>query len=181
MNRALLAFVMTGLIAAFSSLGCGADEELPDPAAQAKPAQLDKPVQATPAPAPQAMPQQDEASSAEVAANVAARLGQTVDLPEFYPEDGPVYPGAKPSHVQQLPNGKVSVVFGTDTPVEEAAKVMSEASEAKGWTIASEDMIERGFLARGTKDGRNLMILTNRVSDGAEDEAVTLVAVSIDP
>ena len=53
---------------------------------------------------------------------------------------------------------------------------MSEAAEAKGWSIDSENQIERGFLTQASKSGRQLVILTSRVEDG-----VTLVAVSVDP
>ena len=185
MNRALLVLVSTALVACLLSFGCGGDEELPEPtardaapsaekpAAQATPA---SPTQGTPAPSPVI----DEKARAEMADNLAERLTETVELPDYFPEDGPVYPGSKPSHVQQLPNGKVTVMFGTDASVEDAVRVMISAAEDQGWTIASEDQIERGSLTRATKGGRSATILTNSVKEPGT-EGATLVAVSIDP
>ena len=74
----------------------------------------------------------------------------------------------------------MSLVFGTEAPESEAARIMAEASEAKGWRVDSEDLIEGGRLARASKDGRSLTILTNTI-DGGSGGATTLVAVSIDP
>ncbi len=121
----------------------------------------------------------ESSSSTSAAGVVANQLSAKIDLPDYYPADGPVYPGAKPSKAQQSANGRVSLVFGTDASVDDAARLMADEAESKGWAIASKDEIERGYLTRASKDGRNLMILTNRMEEGGD--AVTLVAVSVDP
>jgi hypothetical protein len=114
-------------------------------------------------------------------ADLSEQLRVTIEIPSYYPEDGPIYPGAMPSQSQQSPNGRVSLVFGTDEMPPEASAVMNEAAEAKGWTILSEDRLERGLLTQAEKGSRKLMILTSRMDGGSGGEPVTLVAISVDP
>jgi len=163
------------------AMGCGGgDEELPDPTSRPAPEAPARAVgDATPAPAPVPTPP-GRAERAPGVPSVAEQLSEKIELPDFFPEDGPVYPGAEPSLAQQQANGRVSLMFGADASVEEAAKVMAEASEAKGWTIVAEDLIEDGIVSRATKEGRNLLVLT-RVMREEGQEDVTLVAVSVDP
>jgi len=186
MNRAVIMLVSTALAASIFGIGCGGgDEDLPaasDRSASERTERAAPPAPTpTQTPTPTPAPTEAQLEGAREGAAVAARqLRETIELPSFYPEDGPIYPGAKPSKVEQAANGKVSVIFGTEAMPEEAAKVMNEAAEAKGWRIDAENVIERGQLASASKDGRSLMILTNRISEGTPD-AITLVAVSIDP
>ncbi len=180
MKRPAVVIRLIGLLAAASlvSVGCGGgDEALPDSADRARPAESKPMAEATPEPAKP--PQASTTPSPTAGAAIAEQLSETIELPDYYPADGPVYPDAKPSKAQQTPAGRVSIVFGTDDSVEDASRTMTGEAESKGWSIDSEDEIERGFLTRASKDGRALMILTNRMDDG--DDSVTLVAVSVDP
>jgi len=174
------AIVLALVCACLALPGCSGDEDL-DSAPRA-PA-----TQATPGAAPEAPSAPESAATPESAApsatgrpGVEERLRATIEVPDYYPEDGPVYPGAKPSQSQQMPNGKLSLMFGTDAPVEEASRVMIEASEAKGWEIVSTDEFDGGILTRAQKGGRDLMILTSRLTEDGQD-AITLVAVNVEP
>lgn len=167
--------------------GCSGDEDLdsaPTPGETEAPAPVAKEAPAAASqPSRDALPpKRRQAPMPEVTdrVSVSEQLRATIDLPEFYPEDGPVYPGAKPSQAQQQPNGKVSLMFGTDAQAEEASRVMIEASEAKGWQVVSTDEFDGGILTRAQKDGRNLMILSSRLTEGDGDE-ITLVAVNVEP
>ena len=173
MNVKLLLLSTLAVLGLAFAAGCGGDDtEAP---AAAKPA-AEKAEAAKTEPAPTPTDAAPPAAKPGNLSAVAEQLNEKIELPSYYPEDGPVYPGAEPSQSQQLASGKVSLVFGTDAQPPEASSVMSEAAEAKGWSIDSENQIERGFLTQASKSGRQLVILTSRVEDG-----VTLVAVSVDP
>ena len=174
MNSKLLLLLTIGLTGVALSVGCGWDDDAPAPTTAPK-AEKDA------APAAEAAAERAPSEAPQpLAGDVVEQLRATIEIPSYYPEDGPVYPGAKPSQAQQSTNGRVSLVFGTEAMPTEASSVMNEAAEAKGWTILTEDRIERGLLTQAEKDGRKMMILTSRM-DGGSDEPMTLVAVSVDP
>lgn len=179
----VLATVLLALVIALP--GCSGDEDLDAtarPAASDDRAATTTDAAAAKPPTPTTKPNRAQApiKPADNIVSVEEQLRVTIELPDYYPADGPVYPDAKPSQAQQQPNGKVSLIFGTAAPVEEASRVMIEVSEAKGWTVIATDEFDGGILTRAQKDGRNLMILSSRVAEGAGD-AVTLVAVNLEP
>ena len=175
MNAKLLLLSTLAVLGTLLAAGCGGDDTAA-PAAAKPAAEAAAPAKTEPAPSPTPEQPAPPAAAPGNSGAVAKQLTEKIEIPSYYPEDGPVYPGAQPSQAQQLPSGKVSLVFGTDAMPPEAASVMSEAAEAKGWSIESENQIERGFLTQAEKSGRKLVMLTSRVEDG-----VTLVVVSVDP
>lgn len=181
MMRPSFAYLLAGLAAMTLVIGCGGDDEtLPEPSDRTRATEeAAAPAKPRTEPAPSKAPAADNSRPPGVP-SVADQLAESVELPDYFPEDAPVYPGAKPSQVQQRGNGRVSVIYGADTTPEDAAQVMVEASEAKGWSIQSNNALEDGYLISGSKNGRNLMVLTNRIEEAGSD-AVTIVAISVDP
>ena len=176
MNSKLILLLTIGLAGLALNVGCGGDSDAPASKSAPSSAKTTGDNERTTAPGETSSPDQPTAPIA----GLTEQLRETIEIPAYYPEDGPIYPGAKPSQSQQAPNGRVSLVFGTDEMPDEASSVMNEAAEAKGWTILSEDRMERGLLTQAEKGNRKLMILTSRM-DGGSSDAVTLVAVSVDP
>lgn len=179
MSARLLLLTTIGVMSTILLLGaCGGDQEVEAPSR----AEGQKTEKATSATTPDPGKVETETADAEQPdfMSVEDELRAQVEIPSFYPEDGPIYPGVEPSRGEQLPDGRVSLMFGTDALADEASDVMVEAAEARGWTIHGEDVVDRGRLVRAEKDGRQLMILTNRV-EGGSSNPVTLVAVVIEP
>ena len=177
MNSKLLLLLTIGLAAAGFAVGCGGGDDAP----AAMPTATEKVAdEARGEPRSETAEKPPSEARQVPAAGIAEQLRTTIEIPDYYPEDGPLYPGVKPSQTQQSNNGRVSLVFGTDETPDEASSVMNEAAEAKGWTIVSENQMERGLMTMAEKDGRKMTILTSRM-DGGSGDAVTLVAVSVDP
>lgn len=174
------ALVLTLVCACLALPGCSGDEDL-DSAPRVPATETTEPAapETPSAPDSAAAPDPGEPAPSD-RPGVEEQLRATIEVPDYYPEDGPVYPGAKPSQSQQMPNGKLSLMFGTDAPAEEASRVMIEASEAKGWKIVSTDEFDGGLLTRAQKGDRDLMILTSRLKEDGQD-AITLVAINVEP
>jgi len=178
MSTRKLILTTIGVLAATLLAGCGAEEQVESTPPAATPTSQ----HSTPTPEKAPVPAEVETGEAPSEGFVVAeeQLRVQIEIPSYYPEDGPVYPGLNPSQTQQMPDGKVSLMFGTEVMADDASSVMVEEAEAKGWTITSEDVVDRGHLVRAEKDGRQLLILTNRI-DGGGSAPLTLVAVSVEP
>ena len=110
-------------------------------------------------------------------ASVGEQLQAEVEIPEYYPEDAPIYPGTKPAQAQ-IRNGRASLMFGTPDSPADVDRYMSDYLRDQGWNPQSQRQGDR-TLMQGIKDGRTLTVLVSRADVGKETET-TLIAVSVD-
>jgi hypothetical protein len=179
-----LFLVPTGLLAlVLLAAGCGdSTAERPSPT----PTPLER--QATPPPAPRqtaAPTQQSPSASAERVPSTspdsaAAQLRQKkVPMPRLYPSDAPVYPGTEPTQVIETPNGRITVMFGTDDPADEVMAFMTDFLPDAGWEVGAVQELPTGQVVQGTKGDRRISLLISRVDEGRES-AITMIAISVD-
>jgi len=136
--------------------------------------EAEKPGQAAPAPTPPPEP------TPEAGAKLPSeQLRRHIELPEYYPPDAPIYPGTQPSEAQQLPNGRVTAIFGTPDSPEQVMTYMQEALPAQGWTITVEQSMQNGTIMQALKPERLLSILLSRYG-ASEAEELTIIAISVD-
>jgi hypothetical protein len=164
-NRTRLVPVLIAALAIGVYTGCGEDEATtPPPESTGSP---------TPAPEPVVTKVQPPKSIKE-------QLAQSVDLPDFYPKDAPVYPGAKASSVGWQ-GTRVSAVFSTSDPVDQVVSHTRESLESQGWSDIQSSDLPSGQIVQGFKHDaeRTIMALVSSVEEAGEK--VTLIAVSTDP
>jgi hypothetical protein len=166
----LLATVVLGLGLGLV-LACGSDEpSTPDP---------------TPVPGESAAAVDPEARPSVVMPKIPSGLRQTItaelaakiEIPDFYPEDGPVYPETSPS--KTFVNGNVvNLMFGTlDTP-EQVLEFMNTEFPRLGWENSAVVRMSHVISIEATKPGRSLTVILTEVASGSPEQT-TLIAISI--
>ncbi len=118
--------------------------------------------------------------SAKVLSAPAAQLREKIELPDYYPADAPVYPGATASQSSQAPTGRVNVMFGSEDPPEKIAQHMETQLSAEGWASTGRQSLPGGTALQGTKPGRLISIVLSRFDEGGPGE-ISLIAVAVDP
>ena len=152
-------------------LACGSDESsAPDP---------------TPVPAERAAAVEPKAQPSAVMPTIPAPLRETIsaelaakiEIPDFYPEDGPVYPETSPS--KTFVNGTVvNLMFGTlDTP-EQVLEFMNTEFPRLGWENSAVVRMSHVISIEATKPGRSLTVILTEVASGTPEQT-TLIAISI--
>ena len=167
-------FALAGVV-----LGCGDDEE-PTAGSAAKQSSGAEPGEsATPQASSEApedvvvmppMPQRQPKSPGE-------ELAIKIELPDFYPSDGPVYPDTQPSKAFVKGN-RVNLMFGTDDSTETVLDFLNAEIVALGWSNADVQRMGDVIAIQATKPGRNLDILVSVVDSGLSTQA-TLIAIGI--
>jgi hypothetical protein len=164
-NRTRLVPVLIAALAIGLYTGCGEDEATP-------PAPPSPAVPPAPAPEPVVKVQPPQ--------SIKQQLEQSVDLPDFYPKDAPVYPGAKASSVGWQ-GSRVSAVFSTSDPTDQVVAQTRESLESQGWSDIQSADLPNGQVLQGYKhdEERKIMALISSVEEAGEK--VTLIAVATDP
>jgi hypothetical protein len=152
-------------------LACGSDESsAPDP---------------TPVPAERAAAVEPKAQPSVVLPTIPSPLRETIsaelaakiEIPDFYPEDGPVYPGTLPS--KSFVNGNVvNLMFGTSDSPDQVLEFMNKEFPRLGWENAAVMRMSNVISIEATKPGRSLAVILTEVASGSPEQT-TLIAISI--
>lgn len=143
------------------ALACGPDEA-PEPA----PEPVEEPAVAPPAPEGEAPPAPG-AADAEVAPEAFASEGV---IPEGYPSDVPLYPGADPGPAMTMPGLGVFATFESDDPVDAILAHFRGELTKGGWAV--QDSSEGGVDA--TKEGREVQVRARPNDSGRSEIAVNI-------
>ena len=163
-------FAMTGILLAATGfcaliVACGGDEapSAPAPSAESVPAPAaQKFVEPTMPPIPSARP-----------SNIGEELAVKVEMPDFYPADGPVFPGTSPSKVF-VDGNKINVMFGTSDSPEDVLEFLNGELPRLGWDNAIVQRMSNSVTIEATKSDRSLTIMLSEF-----DAAPTLIAVMV--
>jgi hypothetical protein len=144
---------------ALASIGwaCGGDEaSSPEPAASpGEPAQAQPGEAAPPAAAP-----------SDLAPEATATDGV---IPEGYPSDVPVYPGAKPGSAMSMPGLGVFATFASDDAVEKILEHYRSELSKGGWSVT--DSPDGGGVD-ATKGKRSVQVRARQDEQGRSEIAV---------
>lgn len=157
----------------FISLGCGGQEEASEsePVAEVTP-KVERPKYKVP-PTMEGMP----AKATDVARTIQEELKVKQELPDYYPEDAPVYPGSLPSSIRTA-GSMVTLGFGTKDSVAQVIDFMESDLNSNGWTVLPSQEMPNGTLFQGTKNGRTITVLVAGVTpDPGGDSTMMMVSV----
>jgi len=163
-TRTRLAATGRGLACAFAlgsiAIACGSDEH-----AKTEPA---APAATTPAaPAPPAAP---VAPGPEAGAQDQGGTVTDGVVPETFPSDVPLYPGAKPGPAMAMPGLGVFATFETSDKSDAVlTQYRGELSKA-GWTVSN---TPDGGGIDGTKDSRTLQVRVRETETGSTEIAIS--------
>ena len=115
--------------------------------------------------------------ASETAVTIQEELKVKQELPDYYPEDGPLYPDTLPSSIRAQ-GSKVTLGFGTNDSTAEVASYMESDLKSKGWTVLPVQEMPTGTLIQGTKDGRNATVLVAGLNGGSDGHS-TMIMVSV--
>ncbi len=153
------------------ALACGKKEETAPPAA-APAAQPGIEQHAAPAPgaptAPATPPAEGDAAPSPDDLGGTATEGV---IPEGYPSDVPVYPGADPGPAMSMPGLGVFVTFESDDAVDAILTHYRSELANNGWSV--QDSAD-GNGVDGTKDGRSVQVRARQDENGRSEIAVSV-------
>ena len=173
----LASHVVVSLLAALGVvIACGGEDA---PSSPLGPAASEAP-RARPAPLRPSRPAPDPSEPSQAGVFPAKELRRDADIPDYYPDDAPRYPGATASQAALSPDGKANMLFGSDDSVDEVASYLAEFLPEHGWNMGAADPAPVGVLIEGDKAGREIKVMVRRFSEGSPD-AVTMIAVLVDP
>jgi hypothetical protein len=143
---------------------CGKDESA-NPAPAATPAETPQAAPATPVPPAAGAPTQpsDEGDTPAVVTEGA--------IPEGFPNDIPVYPGATIGSSMTTPGLGVFATFETDDPVETILTHYRGELAKSGWSLTDS---AQGDGLDGTKDNRMLMLRARKGDDNRTEIAINV-------
>ncbi len=161
-DRSLLVPFLTALAFAVV-VGCGGEEAKQTPAPEAA--------------KPQAREQQAPSNPPK---SLREELSRTIDRPDDYPSDAPVYPGSSTSHVQTYPDS-MNVTFSTSDDPGRVASYMERELGGQGWDqIRVESMPNSaGSITYGFKADRKIAVMAAQVDSGGADP-LTMIMVRVE-
>jgi hypothetical protein len=167
--------LMAGLVSVlgFVGLGCGGQDEAAEsePLAEVTP-NVERPKYKVPPTVP-GMP----AKVSEQSRTIQEELKVKQEIPDYYPEDAPVYPGSLPSNIRTQ-GSTVTLAFGTNDSADQVVEFMQSDLNSNGWTVLPEQELPNGTLIQGTKDGRMMSVLVAGLEPEPEGES-TIMMVSV--
>jgi len=107
------------------------------------------------------------------------QLRTEVELPDSYPDDAPMYPGALTNNAGRR-NGRVTAVFSTEDGTEQVAAYLTAKIAAQGWKLFDTTEMPNGSVMNATKNDRRLSLLISSMDEGTEYE-LTMIIVAVDP
>ncbi len=153
-----------GIALASIAWACGGDDS---PAPAATPAE---PTQAEPSPIAPAPPAgATPAAPGEVAPDDA--IASEGVIPEGYPTDVPVYPGAAPGSSMTMPGLGVFATFQSDDSVQDILNHYRGELAKGGWSV--EDSAD-GTGVDGTKGARSVQVRARQNEEGRSEIAVNV-------
>lgn len=172
LSQMILWVALVGLLGV-TWVGCGGQEEVAGdegvPAAQTEKV---RPTYDAP-PTLKEMPPM--ATDGEISIQDELKVKQ--ELPDYYPEDGPLYPDTLPSNIR-VTGSKVTLGFGTNDPTGEVVNYMESDLESKGWTVLPVQEMPNGTVVQATKDGRMATVLVAGLGGGSDGYS-TMIMVSV--
>jgi len=164
------AFLVFAIVTVAAGLGIGCScEEPPKP----KPAPT-KPQAQKPAPAP------EPAAETEPFPSPLEQLAHRGEIPDAYPDDALIYPGAHAS-AAVTKQGRLSVIFSSSDASEDVIAYTTDFLDSAGWEDTSVSTIPNGTIIRGSKkSSRSMVVLVSEISEEG-GEGVTMIAVAVDP
>ena len=167
--------LMVGLVCGlgFVGLGCGGQDEASksEPPAAATP-KAERPKYKVPPTTP-GMPKKAN----DLGRNIQEELKVKQEVPDYYPEDAPIYPGSLPSNIRTQ-GSTVTLAFGTKDASAQVVDFMQSDLNSNGWTILPGQELPNGTLIQGTKDGRTISVLVAALPPDPEGES-TMMMVSV--
>ena len=158
----------------FLALGCGGDDKPASsaPAASA-PAEQEGGATGSAAPSEIVMPLLPSSERQSLSEGLAVK----VEMPEFYPSDGPIYPDTPPSKYF-VKGDAIHLMFGTPDSAAEVLDFMNQELPRLGWNNADTQRHKASISMQATKPGRKLSVLMSEVDRGLSSQT-TLIAISI--
>lgn len=185
MHASAMRIVSLALVTlAFAFTGCSCEEPASEPASK-EPAAARTTESAVPAPPPRPaepdrVPLRTPRPAPSPDASPADQLRFDAGLPSFYPGDAPQYPGSTTSQSGQLPNGEVTVMFGSEDDLDEVVAFLADDLIDQGWQTEGTAEVPDGVLIEGNKGGRKIAVMVRRIGEG-RPEAITMIAVVVSP
>jgi len=170
-SRMIVVFAGVSLCFAIG-LGCSGDETSQGDSSAATQTETERPAYKVP-PTTDGMPPM----ASDTAANIQEELKVKQELPDYYPEDGPLYPDTLPSNIR-VKGSKVTMGFGTKDPADKVANYLESDLESKGWAVLPVQELPTGSVIQGSKGGRNVTVLVSHLSQDADDYA-TMIMVAV--
>jgi hypothetical protein len=146
------------------AFACGGEESAPPAAAPSPEAAIEQP--ATPAPEPGAPP-----ATATTPAPDPGGIATDGVIPEGYPSDIPVYPGADPGPAMTMPGLGLFVTFESDDTPEAILTHFRTELANNGWAV--QDSAD-GDGVDGTKEGRSVQVRARTAESGRSEIAVSV-------
>lgn len=108
-------------------------------------------------------------------------LTREIALPDAYPDDAPVYPGAKVSS-EAWHAGRLSVAWSSEDTVDEVRGHVSQQLRSKGWLGVTESEMDSGVMIDAAKDAeaRRISVMIAGIDEDMND-SLTLILVITDP
>jgi hypothetical protein len=132
--------------------------------------------EASPAPAEPAQGAPATGEAAPPSAGAPADQGAPSDaiasegIPEGYPKDVPIYPGATPGGSMAMPGMGVFATFTSDDTVDAILTRYREELAKNGWTV--QDTTDKGSI-EGTKGKRSVQVRARITESGRSEIAVS--------
>jgi hypothetical protein len=160
-----------GLMATLLFTACGGDDEdIPTPAAPksaTKAAEAPAPIQPAPAVTPDELPPPTSV--------LEEQFSEKMELPDYFPQDAPIWPGLNPTDARKTGNGRATAVWGVDDSAENVLAFVKQNMEEQGWAIALDQPLEVGHMIQAVKGERQLNVVTSPLRDTGK----TVLAVSV--
>jgi len=171
--------MVRGLLLMSAALGlilaCGGDEEpvsKPAPTPRATQAESPPPAEA------QGLADTEMPPIPPIhAQTIAEELSVKIEMPDFYPSDGPVYPNTPPSKAF-VKGDRINLMFGTNDGVNEVLDFLNADLPRLGWNNAEVERMSNIITIQATKPGRTLAVILTSIDSGKPSET-TLIAISL--
>jgi hypothetical protein len=99
----------------------------------------------------------------------------TVSLPDEFPDDVPIYPGATATVAMKIPQG-FTVVHQTSAGINEAKEFFETELADNGWEVEQTVATPQGSMLSAKKDDRQVNIIV-----GTQDEQTTISTNVVEP
>lgn len=132
---------------------------------------------AEPSPAPEAGSEPEElrlSGTTPDGRNFEAQIGGAVRLPDAFPDDVPVYPGAEPTGALSAEGEGVMATLRSSAAPEAILDFYRDALAGDGWSIESERNFGRQRQLSATKDERRVSIQLSG------DDTATQIVITVE-
>ncbi len=111
--------------------------------------------------------------------SIGHEFTEQVELPAYYPSDGPVYRGERPNQTS-IVGKRANAVFSTPDSIDTAVTWLNQQVMEDGWDLAhNTEMPGLGMVIQAMKGDRLLNIVVSRVDAGLPTET-TAIVVAVD-